>query len=250
MKLRKALRHLVEHVVHLGPAMAARVLYLKKRSPGAEAVIRSPHLAGPLTVRTGTSDLAIFDEVVMQRGYDLELPGPPRTIVDAGANIGMASLWFKKKYPDTTIIAVEPDADNFALLLLNTSGLKGVIPLQAAIAPVDGVLGLDRDAGRASSFRTRGLRPGEPGVRAISIPTLMHEHGLDHIDLLKVDIEGAEKELFEAADLGWLDKVGSIAIELHDRMKPGCGHAFFKAMSKNPRKYEVYGQLVVATELS
>jgi FkbM family methyltransferase len=247
MKLRKAFRHLLEHLGRFGPANAMHILYLKKRPSGGEAVLRMPELAGPLAVRTGTSDLAIFDEVVMQRGYAFGLPSPPEIIVDAGANIGMASLWFKKAYPSATIIAVEPDAGNYELLVRNTKNISGIVPVQAAISPMDGELAVDRQGARASSFTTRAPLPDEEAVRAISIPTLMKEHGLDRIGLLKIDIEGAEKELFEAQDLAWLDRVDTIAIELHDRMKPGCGHAFFKASSRTPRNYAVHGQLVVAT---
>ena len=59
MRIAKAFRHLVEHVARLGPVTGLRVLYLKKRRPGHEAVVRVRELAGPLTVRTGTSDLPI-----------------------------------------------------------------------------------------------------------------------------------------------------------------------------------------------
>ena len=65
-------------------------------------------------------------------------------------------------------------------------------------------------------------------VEALSIPTLMRRYGLDWIDILKVDIEGAEKELFESAP-GWIDKVQTVMIELHDRLKPGCTDSFNRA---------------------
>jgi hypothetical protein len=92
------------------------------------------------------------------------------------------------------------------------------------------------------------LRGDEQGVRAMSMATLMAHCGLDHIDLLKLDIEGAEKDVFEAADLQWMDRVRTIAVELHDRMRPGCGHAFFTASSRTPRNYEVHEYLVIATQ--
>jgi len=53
--------------------------------------------------------------------------------------------------------------------------------------------------------------------------TLMQETQLNSIDLLKIDIEGAEKEVFEACD--WMDNVQCLMIELHDRFKPGCSEA-------------------------
>lgn len=62
-------------------------------------------------------------------------------------------------------------------------------------------------------------------VLAITVPDLLAEHDIEYVDVFKIDIEGAEKELFEG-DTGWLDRVGAVAIELHDRFKPGCADAF------------------------
>jgi len=76
----------------------------------------------------------------------------------------------------------------------------------------------------------------------VTIPGLMSQYGLTRIDLLKLDIEGAEKELFAAAS-DWIDKVDAIAIELHDRFKRGCSQAFYNATASFP--YEVHkGELV------
>src|SRR5690606_20761729 len=83
MGMKKAIGHLVEHVAALGPLNGLRVLWLKRVGKGREVVLKVPELAGPLIVRTGTSDLAIFDEVVIGSGYDFEIPVPPAIIVDA-----------------------------------------------------------------------------------------------------------------------------------------------------------------------
>lgn len=58
---------------------------------------------------------------------------------------------------------------------------------------------------------------------------VLREYHLDTIDLLKVDIEGSEKELFAAAD-SWIGQVDAICLELHDRFKPGCSRAFYQAV--------------------
>lgn len=249
MKLAKAFGHLMAHVRVLGAAMALRVLWAKKRGPGHTVTVRHARLAGPATLRTGTSDLAILDEVVLEDGYGFELPQAPAVIVDAGANIGLATLWFKARWPQALIIAVEPDAGNYALLQENVRGITGITTVRAAITPSDGMVGWATEGLRPSGFHVRGLRPGEEGVMGLSIGSLMEAHGLEHIDLLKLDIEGGEKELFEAADLGWMDQVDTIAVELHDRFRPGCGHAFFSAAARQPRSYDVHGYLVIATRM-
>lgn len=248
MALGKAIRHLFEHVSRLGLAGGLRVLWLKKRGAGRLATLQLKQLAGPITLRTGGSDLAILDEIVIDRGYDFQLPEAPRIILDIGANIGLATLWFKRRYPDARIIAVEPDPESFALLERNTSGIAGIERLNAALTAVDGVIGLERGGLNPSAFHVRALRPGEEGVEAIRMPSLLARYRLHAVDLLKLDIEGAEKEVFEADDLSWMDSIRTIAVELHDRMKPGCGHAFFSAVTRDRRDYEVHEYLVIATK--
>jgi hypothetical protein len=78
------------------------------------------------------------------------------------------------------------------------------------------------------------VREGE-GTPTITVPGLMQQFGLETIDVLKIDVEGAEREIFAACD--WMDKVRFLAIELHDRFWPGCS-ALVDAAAKNFRKFE------------
>ncbi len=68
-------------------------------------------------------------------------------------------------------------------------------------------------------------------IRAITITDIMKMYNIDYIDILKIDIEGSEKELFESAYEEWLPKVHLIIIELHDRFRKGTAKSFFKTMS-------------------
>ena len=234
--------------MRLGFFTGLHVLWVKKRGSGGEAVLRIQQLAAPVRVRRGTSDLSILDEVVILGGYDFTLPADPQVIIDAGANIGLATLWFKKRYPNARIIAVEPDAGNFDLLRRNVAHLPDVEVLQAALAPMDGMVGWATEGLRHSGFHIRERQPGENGVEAISMGSLMKRFELARVSLLKLDIEGGEKELFEAEDLSWMDRVDTLAVELHDRIRPGCGHAFFSAASRSQRNYDVHEYLVIASK--
>ena len=60
----------------------------------------------------------------------------------------------------------------------------------------------------------------------MTVDTLMKEHGIDHIDILKIDIEGAEKEVFRDPS-AWIGKVDALIVELHERMKLGCNRSFY-----------------------
>ncbi len=106
------------------------------------------------------------------------------------------------------------------------------------------------DPGRGQhGFTTHDEAPSGSGdadaglVRAVCIEDLLATHGLDQIDLLKVDIEGSEKEVFEASQ-GWIDRVWVVIVELHDRFKPGCAAAFEQA-TRAMRPVAERGKVVV-----
>ncbi len=177
----------------------------------------------PVHIRVRTSDLSVYNEILLQQEYAFDLPSLPKTIVDAGANIGMASLFYAHKYPAARIIAVEAEASNYALLVKNVANYPNIFPIHAALWNRDGEIGIGQPG---SAFGKWGFVTREGGavrVRAVTMQTLMAEMNIDSIDLLKVDIEGAEKEVFEDCD--WMQHVGSMIIELHDRSNPGCSAA-------------------------
>jgi len=190
--------------------------------PG-ELTITPPGSDYPVHLRLDTSDFCAYKDVLIsqEKQYDAGAANhSPKTIVDAGAHIGMASILFARKYPAAKIIAIEPEPKNFEALVRNTSTYRTIIPLQAALWKEDGEVTLGRsDAHPKGAFQV--VESGGERVRAITMDTVMRETGINSIDLLKVDIEGAEKEVFEACGT-WIRKVQVIAIELHDRMKPGC----------------------------
>ena len=196
-------------------------------------------LGSNLSMRIDDSDIRVFKQIFVDNEYDsLNLPKVVDTIVDLGANIGLSALFFMKKYPDARIIAVEPDAVNFEIMKRNLEDYSShVTLLNAAIWPSDGEVSLvEHDESNeglgAWGYRTETLTEGAEGsVSAISIPTLMKQSSINYIDILKVDIEGAEYELFEKGYESWLDKVGLIIIETHDRFKPNS-----EAMVRNALK--------------
>jgi FkbM family methyltransferase len=117
------------------------------------------------------------------------------------------------------IIAVEPEPANFAALVRNVSHNKNIVPVQVALWKEDGEVRLGK-----STAHPKGAfaiaEDGDQRVRAVTIETLMKENGLSTIDFLKVDIEGAEKEVFQ--NCSWIKHVRVMAIELHDRVRPDC----------------------------
>ncbi len=196
-----------------------------------ELTVRPPGIRYPVNIRLRTTDDTVYKHVLVEGEYAFDLPFAPKTVVDVGANIGMASIYFAHRYPEARIIAVEPEASNFALLARNVRPYPAITPIQAALWSRDGEISINDPDPRVS-------RPGKSGfvtregsgvaVRAISMESLMRATGISSVDLLKVDIEGAEKEVFEACD--WIGSVGCLMIESHDRYRPGCSQAVDSAM--------------------
>ncbi len=170
----------------------------------------------------------------------------PVLIVDAGANIGISVRYFASKYPGSEIWAIEPDPSNFEILQQNCGSLPKTHLIPSALWPKkEPVFFTNLDAAKWG-FEVSNSRPIEPrqALSTITIPELLSQIPSGRINLLKLDIEGAERELFgEGAD-EWLPKVDAIAIELHDRFKKGCSNAFYKAICKREFHQELVGENV------
>jgi FkbM family methyltransferase len=190
-------------------------------------------------LRLGSSDISVFNGIFrwLEYGWDLE---QPRTIVDGGAYIGLSAIYFTMRYPGVRVIAVEASRRNFDLLVRNTSAFPNIEPVNAALWPKPGMLvltdpgtglwGLQVKAPTGSlDAATDAAEGGADLIRAITIGDIIRDHGLRKIDLLKIDIEGAEKELFSEPG-AWLAQVDAICIELHDWFKTGCTRTFFAAV--------------------
>ena len=188
-----------------------------------EFSLSPPGISHPVHIRLRTSDFSLYRDLLLGKAYDISLPFEVTTIVDAGANIGLASVFYANKYPRAKIVAIEPEPSNYAMLVKNVAAYPNVFPVNAALwcADCHVQLGLGKNSSpRFEKWSFRVVESGTP-VRALTMPTLMREFQLDSIDLLKVDIEGAEKEVFQnCAD--WMPAVHGVVIELHDHMRPGC----------------------------
>lgn len=181
-------------------------------------------LRHPLFVRLRTSDAEVYEDIFLVKAYDYPTSVPPRTIVDVGANCGMTSVYYANRYPRATVVSVEPENSNYAALVRNTRAYPNVIPIHAALWNEDGEVELFPGWPRFRKWGKWGFRVRQgSGCRALTLPTLMREVGFKNVDILKIDVEGAEREIFSNCD--WMGKVKLLAIELHDRNWPGCTQA-------------------------
>jgi len=199
--------------------------------------IKVPGKSISVSLRAGTSDVEVYKKVFLDNEYRLPFTLAPCSILDLGANIGLASLFYAISYPSAKIVAVEPSPDNIVLLKQNTLEWPNIIVVEAAAWNKDGTVNLvDPGIGPwGMQVAEAGLTMQPSPVRSLSVPTLLKQNNIDHLDLLKVDIEGAEKEVFESSE-DWMNHVSAVVIELHDRYKPGCSRAFFNAARLLPEE--------------
>lgn len=178
---------------------------------------------GKMKIRYFNSDLRVFYQIFIEENYRFFPHGfEPTIIVDLGANVGYSSIWFHKVFPKSNIIALEPEDENFKILQSNTNSIGRISVLKKAIWHKDEELFIINPNALSWSFETSKIKKnGSKCIDGISMGSLMKKFNLDRIDLLKIDIEGAEFELFKNEPLDWLENVGSIMIETHDKKQPG-----------------------------
>jgi len=197
-----------------------------------EVAAHPPGIQNPVHIRIKTTDEFVYRDVLLQRAYAFDLPFYPKTIVDAGANIGLTSIYFAHRYPGAKIIAIEAEASNYAAMSRNVRPYPAIIPVHAALWNRDGEISVGEPDPASGAFGEWAFVTHEggsgPKVRAVTMHTLMREMCIQAIDLLKIDIEGAEQEVFENTQ--WLSGTGCLMIEMHDRFRPGCSEAVEQAM--------------------
>jgi FkbM family methyltransferase len=193
-----------------------RALRLVNVGPGRRRRIR---LASgvELSYRFNRGDIRAIAEIWQLEIYRLPPGAWSGTLVDLGANIGIASVYLANRYHFDRVLAVEPDAGNAAIARdnLNRNGIRGQV-VEAAVGGDDGFASFAQDVRTSTLGRIAGA--GRQ-VRLVSMPTLLDQLPAGtRVDVLKIDVEGSEAAIFAAEDLAWLDRVGLIVAELHPNL--------------------------------
>lgn len=184
-------------------------------------------------LRKNFSDKYTFKQVFLDDQYNINLPFAPQTILDGGANIGLASAYFAHRYPGAAIVAIEPSSSNFEMVVKNTKAFKQVKAYNKGIWNKNVHLAIINKADHENAFMVEETSPDNPeAIPAVSIESIMRGEGWETIDILKLDIEGSEKEVFESDYRYWLPRSKAVIIEIHDHMRKGAGNAVFKAITQ------------------
>lgn len=214
-RYRKALLQEQRHLVSLDDQLQLTVKY-----PGRWT----------FTLRPASNDSYTFREIFIERVYEVLTHhiAQARTVIDLGANIGMASIYFRGCWPDAKLVCVEPAIDNIELLKKNMhhpiadgtclvmygavwghSGSVAITPLEKG------------HVNQRSCYEEKDVGMGQL-VPAYTVRHIINQSGFTFVDVLKIDIEGAEVELFRG-EVDWLRMVGLLAIEFHGNSRRESG---------------------------
>ncbi len=176
-----------------------------------------------------SSDQWVYSQVFIYKQYkavtDMILqsysPNMEITIIDAGANIGMSSLFFKSIFPNARILTIEPEPSNFQQLKKNTeiNNFSGIFHLQSALWYREANLAIvESEDKKEWAFSVQETQEAH-GVKGYDISYYLNHLGTNKATLIKIDIEGAERYLFENRERCslLLSQCEYLAIEIHDQ---------------------------------
>lgn len=176
---------------------------------------------GRVCLRSHTSDISVLNELVVWNGYTMQAShvGVPRTILDLGANTGLAARWFMHKWPQARIVCVEPEPSNVDVLRANLSSTpnSAVLPVAAGATSRKAML---HTANLEFGYTIVGDTAGPSvEVHVATMLEILAAGQMSKVDLLKVDIEGSEREVFsDCAE--WISLVDFMIVECHGDYGP------------------------------
>lgn len=203
------------------------------------------------------SDLNVFQQVIelgcyepiIQKMLSYFLPSAQVKIIDAGANVGYASIYFKSFFPFAQIVAIEPEKNNQQQIERNIelNGIQLNNLINGALWNRSAVLEVARDFrdNRDAAFTVREITSGT-GIAGFSFDDILRMNEWANVDLLKIDIEGGERFLFSDDDKAdsILKRTKFLAIEIHDEFD--CREMIYSHLKRNCFDYFESGDLTFA----
>ena len=228
--------------------------------------INTPNVDFPIYLRNSVSDRSIFWQCIVTTQYETSIfkehkdkldlyyenliknRNPP-IILDCGANIGLSTIYYASKYPEARIVAIEPDGKNFEMLKKNTVAFADRVTLiKGGIWDSDEKLMIKNPDSGASAFTVGKLSFGneadnKASLQGYSINSIMTSFNLRDLFIVKIDVEGSQKEIFKR-NTDWLARTSLLVIEIEDWLFPweGTSKHFFGTISKMEFDYLFHGE--------
>jgi FkbM family methyltransferase len=176
--------------------------------------------------RSGTADPFVLYQVLLRSGKKAEYYVPPalkpKIILDIGSNIGASILYFYRQFPDAQIFGFEPHPDSFRVLQKNVEHLRSVTVFNYGLGATHQRIAVHADQVNFGAFSTdgrfkdRGYPASTVECEVRRLDDVLREIGLAHVDLIKIDCEGAEADVFSTLPDAILNHCQWIVGEFHD----------------------------------
>jgi len=171
----------------------------------------------------------IYNSIFLRHDYEFVINNDSPKIIDCGAHIGIATIYFKKKFPFAKIIAIEANPETLKYLKknINVNHIENIEVIWGALSKKSGNLPLYIDPNDNNPWSWDDSivkdiwnnRPSRRTRKIVQVPTIhLSEIITTKVDLIKMDIEGAECEVIEEAGKK-LDLVNAMIIEIHPTRK-------------------------------
>ena len=216
-------------IIRLGPLQAFKLIVLAPRM-NRPFLIHARGYEHPIQIRGKSSDDWVLNSIIVCREYSGFISKRPARILDGGANIGLADIYWSQLYPGVEIVAIEPDPDNFELLQRNTEHLENVSLIQGGIWSRKVKLRVEYPS--AEKYAIRVVEDENGTIEAHSIDSIMSDLGWDWIDVVKLDVEGSEVAILSENIDQWIDKIGTLIIEIHQDIAPKSARVLFQAFAE------------------
>lgn len=262
------LKYLLKRVLHLKTTEKERLVnefyfhlirlngYLKEDNP-KDFVVYYPDFKANIKLRKRpSSDLNVFNQVYEYKEYQPVVEAFQKhfpevkhlNFIDAGSNIGLTSVYFSKFFPNSRFINIEPDTSNFETMSYNLSanGIASVEKVKGGVWSTDAYLKIVSDFRDKNDWSFRVEETTEAtDLKAFSVNSLIEKNAFEFIDILKIDIEGSEKEVLTSpkADVSYLSKTKCVAIEIHDEFD--CREAIYEVLKRYNFEFFNSGELTI-----
>jgi len=220
-------------------------LYIKLKNSQIDSIVTSK-LQHKVHLRPGSTDNCVFKQMFLEQDLNIPILNKVKveTAIDLGANIGMSSLYLANRFPDAEIIGVEPNGENGKMFKINLNHFPNVKFILGAVRGNHENLEIN-DYGMGDTGYVTEPTTSENGMPSITISDIMKKYHWAKIDILKMDIEGSEKSVFEKNYEYWLPKTKVLFVELHERKSPGCTNVLRKAISNYNFTWQKSGEYEV-----